>query len=491
MKEVVILGSGMGGAHLTLELLKITDDINIKLIDLDSLSKPFAIETNIKKYVDRGLQEQRTVGYGYGGSSNLWHGVMGILDDEDWKRLESITDDNNIKASILGGLESLSYYHGSKAKYLGKKIMDSNFQLEKWVSSNSFKPKPYIVQLKPTRFRSKLKSSLKLYKERLILLSGYTAINLNHNQKGSIDSVTIKGKDGKRDIKGDIFIVSLGGLETPRLLEQSFRKSSFANEKIGKGLIDHPHAIIGEITIPKRIFYSQHAVNSLFRHQPLRVGWRIKSKFRLNKSSNHSLIFRPAFSKNENNSRQILKAIITNRSWSTFFKNFFINNEFRKAIFTLGFEKLGIGVWTRKFIVSLQLEHKIEEGGSVITGTDKDEHGRNIPNIERSFPLSFFSEIKHVQNLISQSCSTNAKFKQYEINKGQLLSGSHHSGTARLGSSRVKGVVNKDLQVFGLKNLYICDSSILPIIGNVNLSATIGLFAIRLAKHIKKISRSL
>ena len=255
--------------------------------------------------------------------------------------------------------------------------------------------------------------------------------------------------------------------------------------KIGKGLIDHPHAIIGEITIPKRIFYSQHAVNSLFLHQPLRVGWRIKSKFRLNKSSNHSLIFRPAFSENENNSRQILKAIITNRSWTTFFKKFFISNEFRKAIFILGFEKLGIGVWTKKFIVSLQLEQKIEEGGSVITKTEKDEYGRDIPHIERSFPLSFFLEIKHIQNLISKSCSSNAKFKQYEINKEQLLSGSHHSGTARIGSSKVNGVVNKDLQVFDLKNLYICDSSILPIIGNVNLSATIGLFAIRLAKHIK------
>ena len=46
------------------------------------------------------------------------------------------------------------------------------------------------------------------------------------------------------------------------------------------------------------------------------------------------------------------------------------------------------------------------------------------------------------------------------------------------------GVVDKNLKVFGVDNLYVCDGSIFPTSGNVNCGLTISAFACRLANHL-------
>nr|WP_295226411.1 GMC family oxidoreductase [Seleniivibrio sp.] len=62
----------------------------------------------------------------------------------------------------------------------------------------------------------------------------------------------------------------------------------------------------------------------------------------------------------------------------------------------------------------------------------------------------------------------------------------HHVGTARIGNGENDGVVNANLKVFGLDNLYICDGSIFTTAGNVNNGFTISAFACRLAEYLKK-----
>jgi choline dehydrogenase-like flavoprotein len=49
------------------------------------------------------------------------------------------------------------------------------------------------------------------------------------------------------------------------------------------------------------------------------------------------------------------------------------------------------------------------------------------------------------------------------------------------------GVVDQDLKVWGLDNLYISDASVFPTSGNVNPALTICALAIRLADHLAKL----
>jgi choline dehydrogenase-like flavoprotein len=65
-----------------------------------------------------------------------------------------------------------------------------------------------------------------------------------------------------------------------------------------------------------------------------------------------------------------------------------------------------------------------------------------------------------------------------------FTSAAHHVGTARMSDSEKTGVVDKNLKVFGIKNLYVCDGSVFSTSGNVNSSFTISALACRLADHL-------
>jgi hypothetical protein len=65
--------------------------------------------------------------------------------------------------------------------------------------------------------------------------------------------------------------------------------------------------------------------------------------------------------------------------------------------------------------------------------------------------------------------------------------GIHQSGTTRIADTSEKGVVDKDLKVFGTKNVYVCSSSVFPTSGQANPTFFLGAFAVRLANHLTKI----
>ena len=52
--------------------------------------------------------------------------------------------------------------------------------------------------------------------------------------------------------------------------------------------------------------------------------------------------------------------------------------------------------------------------------------------------------------------------------KNKIIAESHIVGTTRMGTSTANGVVNGNLQVFGVKNLMIADAGVLPILSSGN-----------------------
>ena len=62
--------------------------------------------------------------------------------------------------------------------------------------------------------------------------------------------------------------------------------------------------------------------------------------------------------------------------------------------------------------------------------------------------------------------------------------GIHQSGTTRIAKSPQEGVVDEDLKVFGTQNVYVCSSSVFPTSGQANPTFFLGVFAVRLARHL-------
>jgi choline dehydrogenase-like flavoprotein len=61
----------------------------------------------------------------------------------------------------------------------------------------------------------------------------------------------------------------------------------------------------------------------------------------------------------------------------------------------------------------------------------------------------------------------------------------HLNGTARMGHDPITSVVNTDCRSWDLRNPWICDGSVFPIVGGVNPSLTIQAIACRTADRIK------
>jgi hypothetical protein len=62
--------------------------------------------------------------------------------------------------------------------------------------------------------------------------------------------------------------------------------------------------------------------------------------------------------------------------------------------------------------------------------------------------------------------------------------GVHQSGTTRIADSPDQGVVDRDLRVWGTKNLYVCSSSVLPTSSQANPTFFTGVLAVRLVEFL-------
>ncbi len=63
--------------------------------------------------------------------------------------------------------------------------------------------------------------------------------------------------------------------------------------------------------------------------------------------------------------------------------------------------------------------------------------------------------------------------------------GIHQSGTTRIADSPKDGVVDRDLRLWGTKNVFVCSSSVFPTSGQANPTFFLGAFAVRLANYLK------
>ena len=74
----------------------------------------------------------------------------------------------------------------------------------------------------------------------------------------------------------------------------------------------------------------------------------------------------------------------------------------------------------------------------------------------------------------------------YEVNTG-----SHHLGTARMSADPTRGVVDRNLKVHSVTNLYVGGSAVFPTSGANPPTLTIVALALRLADHLTTVVRDL
>lgn len=81
-----------------------------------------------------------------------------------------------------------------------------------------------------------------------------------------------------------------------------------------------------------------------------------------------------------------------------------------------------------------------------------------------------------IVTLVSPDCSDNEDASEW-----------HHMGTTRMHKDRRKGVVDENLKVHGVENLFIGGSSVFPTVGSDCPTITLVALSIRLAAHLRQV----
>jgi hypothetical protein len=198
------------------------------------------------------------------------------------------------------------------------------------------------------------------------------------------------------------------------------------------------------------------------------------------------------------NRKKILSASMYMLTQNVFKKDKIIDEEIIKDILCIapGYGKKLANMDFAKDVkcgnIALLLEEEPIEENKIILDEEKDQFG--IPKVKLFYKQTELS-IKTAKLFLEEFanlCRKNdlgriaIKDSIYNLEKLELLEGYHQMGGTRMGADKYDSVVNKDLKVHNINNLYVSGSSNFVTGGYTNPTFTIIQLAIRLADKIKE-----
>jgi choline dehydrogenase-like flavoprotein len=146
------------------------------------------------------------------------------------------------------------------------------------------------------------------------------------------------------------------------------------------------------------------------------------------------------------------------------------------------------------FPLEFNCEQTPSESNRVTLGREVDVHGLPRVNIQWRIADDDIEAAARGFHLLRDSINQSAarlEFDEAELRprlRHSVPLGGHHIGTARMASSSSQGVVDTNSAVFGLRNLYIASSAVFPTSSHANPTLTIVALALRLAAHLKAVA---
>jgi choline dehydrogenase-like flavoprotein len=295
-----------------------------------------------------------------------------------------------------------------------------------------------------------------------------------------------------------IFILATGGIEVPRLLLASnqVHAAGLGNEHdlVGRFFLEHPILQIGMVVLadPRTSvdFYLKHEMNGTvvkgflsptleaqqghgilnFGVRPNIVHWRRVSR--------------------ANASLQILK-----EGWrEAHFPDNFLGH-LANVVRDIG-DFVGDGPEDgngKVLALKYWQECAPNPDSRVILGEERDVLGMNRAELNWSFTELDRKTMSTAIQLIGEEFGragvgrVNVKAEEEDLWDRHVIGSYHHMGTTRMHDDPARGVVDRDLRVHDVANLYVSSSSVFPTTGHANPTLTIVALSIRLADRVKEL----
>ncbi|MCX7097067.1 MAG: GMC family oxidoreductase [Methylococcales bacterium] len=518
--DICIVGAGCAGITLATELnhstLKVIllesgsleyDDKTQSLYEGENISiNPFKLENTRLRY--------------FGGSTNHWGGMCHPLDETDFLAREDIPYPGwPIRLNDL-----IPYYHRAQSIcQLGPFVYDDE---NYWRQQINFSPLPISGNLletaffqysPPTRFGEVYLEALKKSTNVDVILNANVLELETSNDANNITQVRVANLNGKIFfVKAKKFVLSAGGLETPRLLllSNKVQKNGLGNQYdlLGRYYMDHLSAWGGSlqfITDQSNFPWYFKIRNIVKNLGNMEVGALLTPTADLMKKeglTNFRILLLPTEEERGIDSAKLITHELTSGhipdNFGGHLKNVLseldsVANVAYKSLFHTNndlFEihKKNDSTAITKVNLDLNLEQLPNRESRVSLSTDRDIFDQNRIKLDWRTSEADNKTARRALEIFAMECGKYNLGRVYipdTINEQNIAFGisSHHMGATRMASSASEGVVDENCRVHGIGNLFIASSSVFPTAGWANPTLTITALSVRLADHLKSI----
>jgi choline dehydrogenase-like flavoprotein len=493
-----IIGSGMGGAAVAQKLAAARQDVLI--VEAGGLEMNAGSVASITaEHVGRSFNMPLTRCIELGGTSNQWHGICAPLDELDFETREWVQGSGwPITRRQMNG------YYGQAADMLGVPG-DGHFEPGEMKSSladrlgdfdtNRAVVDPKLVHFKkpPVRWKQTLVQLARAGTLRCLLNA--SALELIVAPNGSTVGELIVGTRGTRvTVRADVFIVCAGALETPRLLLNSRRVcvKGIGNDRdlVGRYLLDHPVGHYCKLRFHHPTRAPLYASLPLSGDVGMMAGLMMRpDQQRQRRLANHYVWIRPSVSAARIDDELLLSFLAVRSARDLSLRQAIAIVTNRDIAYRILVHRFGIRPKFRFGDLFFMTEQLPNRDSRVALSGRGDEYGYPVAAVNWQLlaeDIDGFLEYARVlfEEGLQSGQHTLARVDDPSIWDRTLASAAHHLGTARMASSPRDGVVDENLKVFGMANLFVCDGSVFATAGSVNPSLTITALGIRLAEHL-------
>ena len=519
--DVCIIGAGPAGITLAQKLSR-NDNIKISIIESGDLSfNSESQKLNSGECLEFGNYPHQNYSISharirqFGGTSNVWAGWSGPLEQDDFNE-RSWIEETGWPISYQD-LEPF-YKKSQSILNLSKFIYDKSiYDYYPKACSNDylkdFKNVFWQFSEPPIKFNHKYFQFFKNKKNiKLFLQNTVTDLIKDKNQ---ITEVVCIKNSVKLKFKSKIFVLACGAIENAAILLNFQKKNpedKFNNFNVGKYFMEHPHCTIGYgfIKNNNNKFLSCYSKNKIKKLDNVKFlsGIVLSDKTQKeNRITNCVSVFLP------NNFLEIQSAVILRynlalRAFNLNFISFFIQLlKDIKKIYLSAFEILKNFISKRKkFYIISRIEQVPNKNSRVYLSNTKNKYGNFLPILDWQMKkkdlktlLINFNEIKlnlEKKNIADvypfdfikkiQNEKIDKTKDEWDKNlKKEVFGVGHHMGTTRMGEDKNISVVNSNLKVYEIDNLYCAGSSVFPTCGYINPTLTIVALSLRLAEHLE------
>jgi choline dehydrogenase-like flavoprotein len=490
--DITIVGAGAAGILLAVELSKVGKKILLVEsghFNIDEEKQKLNEVENIGKVVENAAWGRKRA---IGGSTLAWGGQSlpfkkidfenrPWLENSGWPiSFESLAEYYNT-ANAFMGVDTLDYRNDIFEKIkLSNPGFDSSlldFHVAKWAAQPNFQ---YL-------YKDILNKNVTvIYNAQLGQI--YTS---PLGKVAKIEIVNFKNQSTFSNINQ--LIIAAGGIESVRiLLNNSIGNSS---GMLGKCFMEHPCIEIGHI-IPKDNFIFQSYFNThVWKKRKYSVRLSLSEEFQMVKQTlncSASIMFPTA--DNEFDPYAAIVSLKNNFSFKSVLKIVGSYKVLTKSIMTLLRKSFYYKVNATNRLV-LMMEQEATENSFITLSNDRDDFGKPKAKIDWQISKKTWDAVMHISFILKNEfarlglgeVNLENHINDNNVNWQNYLSDvNHHMGGAKMSLLSNEGVVNTDLQVWGVSNMYVCSCAVFPTSSHSNPTLTMLALAMRLKDYLIK-----